>query len=230
MSVPQTVLDLATACRASVLATVGVELDFEPETLPILDHYAKNHRELAAGEKVRPGKRKKSAADPADQGKKSAADPADQGKKSASGKAESDELLGLVAPICGAYFGEVLRHRFDAMRWNAPDDDHGLWRLEAESVFLFFNPIGTAVEVIEEKDAPGWGAHLRVRPTDREAVRSALELFGDVRDTDYYSFTVRFEVFEQVMETLGRQARERNERRFWESAEYDAFVARENAD
>ncbi len=219
MSVPQTVLDLATACRASVLATVGVELDFEPETLPILDHYAKNHRELAAGEKVRPGKRKKSAADPAD-----------QGKKSASGKAESDELLGLVAPICGAYFGEVLRHRFDAMRWNAPDDDHGLWRLEAESVFLFFNPIGTAVEVIEEKDAPGWGAHLRVRPTDREAVRSALELFGDVRDTDYYSFTVRFEVFEQVMETLGRQARERNERRFWESAEYDAFVARENAD
>lgn len=209
MSVPQTVLDLATACRASVLATVGVELDFEPETLPILDHYAKNHRELAAGEKVRPGKRKT--------------------KSTASGKAESDELLGLVAPMCGAYFGEVLRHRFDAMRWHAPDE-HGLWRLEAESVFLFFNPIGTAVEVIEEEDAPGWGAHLRVRPTDREAVRSALELFGDVRDTDYYSFTVRFEVFEQVMETLGRQARDRNERRFWESAEYDAFVARENAD
>jgi hypothetical protein len=69
-----------------------------------------------------------------------------------------------------------------------------------------------------------------VRPNDREAVRAALELFGDVRDTDYYSFTVRFEVFEQVMETLGRQARERSERRFWESAEYDAFVARENAD
>jgi hypothetical protein len=210
MSVPQTVLDLATACRASVLATVGVELDFEPETLPILDHYAKNHRELAAGEKVRPGKRKT--------------------KNTAAGKAESDELLGLVAPICGAYFGEVLRHRFEAMRWHAPDDEHGLWRLEAEPVFLFFNPIGTAVEVIEEKDAPGWGAHLRVRPNDREAVRAALELFGDVRDTDYYSFTVRFEVFEQVMETLGRQARERSERRFWESAEYDAFVARENAD
>jgi len=209
MSVPQTVLDLATACRASVLATVGVELDFEPETLPILDHYAKHHRELAAGEKVRPGKRK---------------------TKTTTGKVESDELLGLVAPMCGAYFGEVLRHRFDAMRWHAPDDEHGLWRLEAESVFLFFNPIGTAVEVIEEKDAPGWGAHLRVRPNDREAVRGALELFGDVRDSDYYSFTVRFEVFEQVMETLGRQARERSERRFWESAEYDAFVARENAD
>jgi hypothetical protein len=210
MSVPQTVLDLATACRASVLATVGVELDFEPETLPILDHYAKNHRALAAGEKVRPGKRKTRTA--------------------GTGKAESDELLGLVAPMCGAYFGEVLRHRFEAMRWHAPDEDHGLWRLEAESVFLFFNPVGTAVEVIEEKDAPGWGAHLRVRPTDRETVRSALELFGDVRDSDYYSFTVRFEVLEQVMETLGRQARDRGERRIWESAEYDVFVARENAD
>jgi hypothetical protein len=213
MSVPQTVLDLATACRASVLATVGVELDFEPETLPILDHYAKHHRELAAGEKVRPGKKSKA---------KTSAKPA--------GTTESDELLGLVAPICGAYFGEVLRHRFDTMRWHAPDDDHGLWRLEAESVFLFFNPIGAAMEVIEGKDAPGWGAHLRVRPTERETVRGALELFGDVRDSDYYSFTVRFEVFEQVMETLGRQARDRGERRLWESAEYDAFVARESAD
>ena len=207
MSVPQSVLDLATACRASVLATIGVELDFEPETLPILDHYAKHHRELAAGEKIRPGR-----------------------AKSKGGAAEREELLALVAPICGAYFGEVLRHRFEALRWHAPDEDHGLWRLEGEPVFLFFNPIGTAVEVMKEKDAPGWGAHLRVRSNDREAVRAALELFGDVRDRDYYSFTVRYEVFEQVMEVLGRQARERGDRRPCESAEYEAFIARENAD
>ncbi|MCB9634080.1 MAG: hypothetical protein H6721_18320 [Sandaracinus sp.] len=205
MSVPTTIVDLANACRASVLATVGVELDFEPETLPILDHYAKNHATLAVG------------------------DPLERAPKSRSDDA-SDELVGLVAPMCGAYFGEVMRHHFDGVfRWYAPDDEHAVWRLEAEPIFLFFNPVGVALEVMEQEDAAGWGAHLRVRPNDREAVRAALELLGDVRDSDYYSFTVRFEVLEQVLETLGRRAQERGERSYHESAEYDAFVARENA-
>ncbi|MEZ4246831.1 MAG: hypothetical protein R3B99_01110 [Polyangiales bacterium] len=39
-------------------------------------------------------------------------------------------------------------------------------------------------------------------------MRAALELLGDVRDSDFYSFTVRFEVLEQVLETLGRRAQE----------------------
>ena len=35
--------------------------------------------------------------------------------------------------MCGAYYGEVLRHHVDgARRWHAPDDEHALWRIEAD--------------------------------------------------------------------------------------------------
>lgn len=197
MSVPTSIVDLANACRASVLATVGFELDFEPETLPVLDHYVKNYERLAA----------------------SAGGASDSATKAAPGQ----ELLELLAPMCGAYYGEVLRHHFDgALRWHAPDDERALWRLEAEPVFLFFSPVDLALEVITQEDVAG--GHLRVRTEDREAVRGALDTFGEVRDADYYSFTVRYEVFEQVLETLGRRARERDERRRFEAADYDAFV------
>lgn len=187
MGVPTHVHDLAVACQASVQATIGVALDLEPETLPILDHYATKH-----------------------------------------GKSERAEILGLVAPMCGAYFGEVLRRRFDdTFRWHTPES-HDAWRLEGESVFLCFNPIGAALEVIEQSDAAGWGAHLQVHPRDQGAVKDALELFGDVRSRDYYSFTVRYEVFEQVVETLIREARGRGEeRKLFETRDYEAFLARE---
>jgi hypothetical protein len=37
--VPAEILELAEGCRVFVARTVGVELDFTPETLPLLDHY-----------------------------------------------------------------------------------------------------------------------------------------------------------------------------------------------
>ena len=45
MSVPTHVQDLAAACVTSVQATLGLELDFGHETLPVLDHYAREHVE-----------------------------------------------------------------------------------------------------------------------------------------------------------------------------------------
>jgi hypothetical protein len=38
-AVPEAILELAEGCRGFVAQAVGVELDFTPETLPILDHY-----------------------------------------------------------------------------------------------------------------------------------------------------------------------------------------------
>jgi hypothetical protein len=37
--VPREILELAENCRSYVLQAIGVELDYEPETLPILDEY-----------------------------------------------------------------------------------------------------------------------------------------------------------------------------------------------
>ncbi|MAQ18466.1 MAG: hypothetical protein CMN30_27155 [Sandaracinus sp.] len=162
---PDHVEDLASACMASVRATVGVDLDLSADTLPILDHYAHEVLDVSA-----------------------------------------EDILQLTAPMCGAYFGEVLRRRFGGLRWHAPKDEPANWRLELEPAFLFFNPVGIAIEVITEADAPGWHAHLGLRPEDREEVERSVAVFGDTRESDYYSFAIRGEVIEQALEALGRLA------------------------
>ena len=48
------------------------------------------------------------------------------------------------------------------------------------------------------QDVPGWGAHLQTAPEDQLKVKKALEVYGDVRDRDFYSFSVRFEAIEQA--------------------------------
>ena len=181
---PEHVEDLATACMASVQATVGVELDLTAETLSILDHYA--HEVLNVSD---------------------------------------EEILRLTAPMCGAYFGEVLRRRFGRLRWHAPKDDLANWRLELEPAFLYFNPVGIALEVITEADASGWQPHLGLRPEERAEVERAIALFGEARERDYYSFAVRSEVIEQAIEALGRMAAGRDQS--IDASTYAHFVERQ---
>ena len=164
-TVPDSVRDLATACVASVRATLAFDLDFTPETLAVLDHYAK--------EVVNEGE---------------------------------GAILQLVAPMCGAYFGEVLRRELGAARWHAPGDTYRLWRLELESSFLHFNPLGIALEVIQGEDAPGWYAHLQFLDDDRSLVASTTGNLGAVRTEDYYRFTVRQEVVQGVASNMAEKA------------------------
>ncbi len=143
----------------------------------------------------------------------------------------SQEILTLVAPMCGAYFGEVARRRFGTLRWHAPPEQYAEWRLEGERVFVYFNPIGLALEVLTEADAPGWNAHMELRDEDRQAVEHAVELFGSVRESDYYSFAVRFETLDQVMEALVRETqRRREEQRSYGSDTYRRAAAERRAD
>jgi hypothetical protein len=109
-----------------------------------------------------------------------------------------DEIASLIAPMSGAYFGEVLRNLLDDGRWVTDSDDYADWRLQFERCSLAFNPIGIALEVLLGQDLPGWGTHLQTAPEDRSRVERALGVYGDVRDRDYYTFTVRFEAIEQV--------------------------------
>ncbi len=182
LMIPTHVQDLATAAIVSVKATVGVELDYTQDTLPILQHYATT--EL---------------------------------------KESSDETLALMAPAVGAYFGEVVRRRLGEARWHAPQGENALWRLEAIPFFFAFNPVGTTLEVIAQDDRPGWGAHLHIRKADEERVKSALEAYGEVREEDYYSFSVRFETIEQVTEHLAR-AIDPEKPVVYESEDYQTFV------
>ncbi|MFT5355940.1 MAG: hypothetical protein ACI9KE_003161 [Polyangiales bacterium] len=176
MAVPNEVVDLATACIASVNATVGIELDFTPETLPLLDHYAKEVLDCP-----------------------------------------EDELLALTAPMCGAYFGEVVRRRFEAARWHAPAQEHALWRIEFERVFLYFNPVGVALDVILETNGP-YASELLFNPKDEELITSALAVYSDIRETDYFTFSVRLEALEQVVLNMGAAADDKH--RIYGSGDY----------
>lgn len=108
------------------------------------------------------------------------------------------EIVSLLAPICGAYFGELLRRQLDDGNWVTDDSEHSEWRLVFEKCSLTFNPIGIALEVLLQQDVPDWGAHLQTAPEDQLRVKHALDVYGDVRDRDYYTFGVRDEAIEQA--------------------------------
>ncbi|MEZ4286677.1 MAG: hypothetical protein R3A47_00715 [Polyangiales bacterium] len=113
----------------------------------------------------------------------------------------SEEIFSLLAPMVGAYFGEVVRKRAEAGVWEI-SDDHAEWRLHFPEINMSFNPIGVAAECILQKDVPGWGAHVQVQKRDEEVVRSALNIYGDVRLNDYYTLPIRYEAIEQAYSAL----------------------------
>jgi hypothetical protein len=109
-----------------------------------------------------------------------------------------DEIASLMAPMSGAYFGELLVRELDDGEWVTDPDDYSGWRLRFERCSLTFNPIGIALEVLLSQEIPDWGANLQTAPEDALRIDKALEVYGDVRDRDYYTFTVRFEAIEQA--------------------------------
>jgi hypothetical protein len=113
-----------------------------------------------------------------------------------------DELVSLMAPMSGAYFGELLVRQLEDGKWVTDPDDYTGWRLRFERCTLTFNPIGIALEVLLGQEVPDWGAHLQTAPEDQLRLGKALDVFGDVRDRDYYTFTMRFEAIEQAYLSL----------------------------
>ena len=113
------------------------------------------------------------------------------------------EVLELIAPMCGAYYGEVLKRELGEAWWHTEDAfEH--WRLEFAGCLLHFNPVGTAMEVLAKGDAPGWFAHLQTAPKERTLVETALQVFGEVPEDRYHLFTTHFEATDQVYNALMR--------------------------
>lgn len=173
--VPDVVNDLADACVRFVKRALNIELDYTPDTLPLLDHYL----------------------------------------QSASNVSKED-ILSLVVPAAGAYFGEVVRRQLGPCRWHWVDGDLANCRLEFERCFLSFNPIGSALGTVLGAEADHYGGHLALLSEDEPLVKESLERVGEVREEDYYRLAVRFEVVEQVVSLLIEQAIAQNElsRRF----------------
>lgn len=124
-------------------------------------------------------------------------------------KGPRDEIVGLVAPMAGAYFGEVLRRALGPARWELVDDDYGACRLRFPQAGLALNPIGVALESLLRTSIGDVGAHLDVPEACRERVAAALDLFGDVREDDFYRLAVRYEGIEQALAALSPEIAER---------------------
>jgi hypothetical protein len=117
-----------------------------------------------------------------------------------------DEVLGLVVPSAGAYFGEVVRGHLGLGRWVAPSTDYERFRLEIFPGPLSFNPVGVALECATKELAAGWAAELKTPEAHRAAVDAALEAMGQVREDDFYTFSVRLEAIEVAHAHLTRLA------------------------
>jgi hypothetical protein len=159
---PAAIGELAEACVRFVEAALGVRLDGQPETLPVLDHYLATRRaELA----------------------------------------QRPETVGLVAQAAGAYFGEVVRHRFRSF-WHVVSDDPTTWELRLEPVYLAFNPFGVAYDAITHGDEEGGTAHLQLEDEDREAVEARLAELPPASDDEFFALATRIEVLDIAVDAI----------------------------
>ena len=140
---------------------------------------------------------------------------------------DAEGILQLMAPMAGAYFGEVLRRSFGGLRWHT-EGEHSEWRLEGEYVFIHFNPIALALECIVEGEVEGWTGHFQVSGRDQKVLAEALDLGGQIDEEDYYRLAIRYETLEQVLHTLvglsEQRAKEEHARTHVDDAESAARV------
>jgi len=162
---PDAVRDLAAGCVRYVQRALQIELDYTPDTLPLLDHYLRN----------------------------------------ASGISK-EEVLSLLAPAAGAYFGEVVRRQLGPCRWHWVEGDFSACRLEFERCFLSFNPIGSALATLLSGEAEHYAGHLALLPEDEALVKESLERAGEVKEEDFYRLAVRYDVVEHVVSLLIEKA------------------------
>jgi hypothetical protein len=111
--------------------------------------------------------------------------------------------IDIVQASAGAYLGEVIRRRFGGA-WFA-EGEHDAWRVDMESVFLTFNPIGMMREALALEPQEGWHAHLEMDPAEKESVERRLAALPDVEDAEYYAPTTRFDVVEIAVAALRAQ-------------------------
>jgi hypothetical protein len=153
---PQVIDELAHACIRYVHDAIGMHLDYQAETLPLLDHYLASCR---------------------------------------ADLASRPELAGLVARAAGAYFGEVVRRRVPTF-WHVPTDDPSEWELRAEPVYLSFNPVAVAYDVINHGDEEGPTSRLQLDDDDRDLVEARLAELPAATEDEFYALSTWLEVID----------------------------------
>ena len=112
------------------------------------------------------------------------------------------DVLALVAPALGAYFGEVAIARFGGSWVIESEAEPAGWRVELEAAELRFFPVGLAAEALARDEVPGYDASLSTRPAWMEPLAEALSASPPVDEAYYYSLTGRLETIEHAIQIL----------------------------
>jgi hypothetical protein len=177
---PPQVADLASACVRFVKAKYGIALDFQPETLSLLDQWLRDARaETGAGSRA----------------------------DAQTGASALPEAAELVQAAAGAYLGEVIRRAYGGA-WLA-QGAYADWRLYLSPVYCAFNPIGMAREALTLSPEEGWHAHFELDPAEREAVEARLAALPAVEEDEYYAPSTRYDIVTIVVDALREGLRSR---------------------
>jgi len=115
---------------------------------------------------------------------------------------ERPALLTLTANAAGAYFGELVRQRFDGF-WLMPTPDVHDWYVCTRAVYFKFNPIGVVHEVIAQASGhPGPGGEFKLARDEQALIEERLAAVPAVATEQYYLLSTRLEAIDIVMETL----------------------------
>lgn len=117
--------------------------------------------------------------------------------------ADKPELLALVVNAAGAYFGEVVRRRIPSW-WHMPSSEPSSWQIQAEPIFLWFEPVAVAYDALirGEGEEEGTLAKLEVDEEDREALEYRLAELPGVSDEEFYALSTRLEVIDIAADVI----------------------------
>jgi hypothetical protein len=117
----------------------------------------------------------------------------------------SDELLELLAPALGAYFGEVVLSHLGG-EWDARAEDAADWTITLASpeagALCTFHPVAMAACALRGEDLEEYDASISTPPDLSERLADALANASPVAADYYYSLTGRLETLEHVVELL----------------------------
>ena len=161
---PKQVSDLAEMARAGAAHVTGVEPDYTPETLPLLDQYLKEV-------------------------------PADA----------TEEVTQLIVASTGCYYGEVLRRLLNG-RWAVPSGAPESWRVELNSCFLYFYPVGMAGDVFTRGKDPEYDGAMATTDELHETLAEVLASAAPLSEEEYYSLSGRVDVLQLATDWLTGQS------------------------
>ena len=138
----------------------------------------------------------------------------------AGAKNSLDRVQDLVAAIAGCYFGEVVRRRFGGW-WVLDGEAPAGWRVELESCYLVFFPVGMAAEILRRSEVAGYDGTFSTFAEDEPDLQAALTEVR-VTEDEYYSFTGRIDTIERTVNWLVATRKKEGRMRVYTPGDYTA--------